>query len=303
VDWSLRAGHDLTAAALAQDRGIQVCSYQIVISILIDATSQDLVDHDVFADISRIEAGLQAHSCVEALAWCNEHKIALRKAKSPLEFKLRMQEYIELCRQERWMDAIAYSRKHLAPFQKSSDEHSKEIQNACGLLCFTTGTSCGRYARLYSPDRWTELAKIFRMASYELHGLPAQPLLYYATYAGLSALKVPACATSQPQQSMSTPTATSQSGPRHIYNLDAEDGMGGVEARHTGNLDCPVCDAGALGGLAQDVPSSHQVHSTLVCRITGKVMDADNEPMAFPSGHVYSKQVSVLEVQRLSQAD
>lgn len=68
----------------------------------------------------------------------------------------------------------------------------------------------------------------------------------------------------------------------------------------TKNVDCPVCDGESgtnsqplgLGKLAAEVPYSHHANSTIVCRISGKIMDEDNMPMAFPSGHVYSREVS-----------
>lgn len=75
-------------------------------------------------------------------------------------------------------------------------------------------------------------------------------------YAGLASLKLPAC-------------------------YDHE----------TKNVDCPVCDR-SLGRLAEEVPFSHHVNSTIVCRLSGKIMDADNMPLAFPvNGQVYSKEV------------
>lgn len=75
-------------------------------------------------------------------------------------------------------------------------------------------------------------------------------------YAGLASLKLPACYEAQ-----------------------------------TKNVDCPVCDP-SIGTLAEEVPFSHHVNSTIVCRITGKIMDEDNTPMAFPnSGQVYSREV------------
>lgn len=95
----------------------------------------------------------------------------------------------------------------------------------------------------------------FRQAIFTLNTLPSEPLLHLALYAGLAALKLPAC-----------------------YE------------RSTKNDDCPVCDA-ALGRLANEVPASHHVNSTIVCSITGKIMDADNMPMALPNGYVYSKEV------------
>jgi len=45
-----------------------------------------------------------------------------------------------------------------------------------------------------------------------------------------------------------------------------------------------------LGKLAEEVPFSHHVNSTIVCRLSGKIMDEDNMPMAFPNGNVYSRE-------------
>jgi macrophage erythroblast attacher len=59
------------------------------------------------------------------------------------------------------------------------------------------------------------------------------------------------------------------------------------------NRDCPACDAW-LGKLAEEVPFSHHVNSTIVCRLSGKIMDEDNAPMAFPNGYVYSREVSTI---------
>ena len=59
------------------------------------------------------------------------------------------------------------------------------------------------------------------------------------------------------------------------------------------NRDCPVCDSW-LGKLAEEVPFSHHVNSTIVCRLSGKIMDEDNAPMAFPNGYVYSREVRII---------
>ena len=58
------------------------------------------------------------------------------------------------------------------------------------------------------------------------------------------------------------------------------------------NENCPVCDSDGLGVLAKEVPWSHHANSTLVCYITGKIMDENNPPMALPNGCVYSRTVS-----------
>ena len=91
---------------------------------------------------------------------------------------------------------------------------------------------------------------------YNLNNLSTEPVLSLALYAGLASLKLPSCYDSS-----------------------------------TKSVDCPVCD-GDLGQLAKEVPFSHHVNSTIVCRMSGKIMDEDNMPMAFPNGYVYSKEVS-----------
>ncbi|EGN92895.1 hypothetical protein SERLA73DRAFT_190495 [Serpula lacrymans var. lacrymans S7.3] len=211
---------------------------------------ETLVDIDLFADIHRIEEALSRHSCTEALSWCSENKTALRKIKSTLEFELRLQEYIELARARKSSDAIIYSKKHLIAWQET---HMKQILQASALLAMPPTTSCGQYRRLYDPSRWTSLIQAFRLAIYNLNSLPTEPLLNLALYSGLASLKLPTC-----------------------YHS-------------TKNIDCPVCDAD-IGLLSKEVPFSHHLNSTIVCRLSGKIMDEDNMPMAFPNGYVYSRE-------------
>lgn len=98
-----------------------------------------------------------------------------------------------------------------------------------------------------------------------MNTLPTEPFLNLGLYAGLAALKLPACYDSS-----------------------------------TKNVDCPVCDGEShsgvpnlgLGKLAEEVPLSHHANSTIVCHISGKIMDEGNMPMAFPNGHVYSREAS-----------
>jgi macrophage erythroblast attacher len=99
--------------------------------------------------------------------------------------------------------------------------------------------------------------KSFRLAIYSLNGLPSEPLLHLAVYGGLASLKLDAC-------------------------FDPV----------TKNVDCPICDP-ALGTLAHEVPRSHHLNSTIVCALSGKIMDADNPPLALPNGYVYSQEVSL----------
>ncbi|THH11950.1 hypothetical protein EW145_g357 [Phellinidium pouzarii] len=235
VDWALRNGRESTARKLAEEKHIE-----------------ELVDIELFSDIRRIESALRQHSCTEALAWCSENKAALRKTKNTLEFDLRLQEYIELVRAQKKVEAIAYSKKYLVAWQ---DSHFKQIHRAMALLAFPPPSAFGPYKRLYDLDSWESLVHAFRLAVYNLNALPTEPLLHLALYGGLASLKLPMC----------------------------------YDAAHAKNADCPVCDAHGLGILAKEVPWSHHVNSTIVCALSGKIMDEDNPPMMFPNGYVYSR--------------
>ncbi|KAF5329946.1 hypothetical protein D9611_010440 [Ephemerocybe angulata] len=240
VDWCLRTAKERTAKQIAEEKHIET-----------------LVDIELFTDIRRIESALARHSCTEALSWCSENKAALRKVKSTLEFDLRLQEYIELSRARKSAEAITYLNKYLSQWHET---HFPQISQASALLAFPPTTSCGPYRRLYDQSRWHNLIRSFRMAIYNLNTIPTEPLLHLALYAGLVALKLPAC-----------------------YNPA------------TKNVDCPVCESSGdtplgLGKLAEEVPFSHHSNSTIVCRITGKIMNEDNPPMAFPNGNVYSRE-------------
>lgn len=110
---------------------------------------------------------------------------------------------------------------------------------------------------LYNPSRWLELIDQFRADNYALCSLTSHPLLSITLQAGLSALKTPQC-----------------------YEHENK------------NVNCPICDNKTLGSLAEKLPLSHHVNSTIVCRISGKIMNEDNPPMLLPNGRVYSLNVS-----------
>ena len=97
------------------------------------------------------------------------------------------------------------------------------------------------------------------MEQFALNSLTKHSLLQMSLEAGLSSLKTPQCA----------------------VLLDK-------------NIDCPVCNAKTFGAVAEKLPIAHHVNSCLVCRVSGKMMDADNPPLVLPNGYVYSQQVLFL---------
>ncbi|KAG0004650.1 GID complex subunit containing RING finger motif [Modicella reniformis] len=233
VDYLLREGFRETASLLAKSEHIE-----------------DLVDIELFAQSAKVEQALTQQSCAECLQWCKENNSNLKKIKSTLEFSLREQEFIELARERRPQEAIAYAKKHLTPWQET---HMKEISHVMGLLAFPPETKCYPYKRLYDKSRWNDLTALFRSNNFALQFFTPEPLLNVTLQAGLAALKTPMCY--QPQN-------------RNIY--------------------CPVCDPETLGALATDLPLSHHFNSSIVCWISGQIMNEDNLPMALPNGYVYS---------------
>ncbi|WWD17302.1 hypothetical protein CI109_101742 [Kwoniella shandongensis] len=311
VDYLLRTGRMKAAKALAERQGIE-----------------PLVDIKLFAELTKIEIALvEKHSCAEALAWCGENRGTLKKTKNSLEFTLRLQEFIELCRKRDIPAAIAYSRKNMAGW---AGTHMTELQQGMTLLAFGEKTGVGLYRKLYDQSRWENVRAQFRETFLNLYAQPSQSVLSLSLSAGLASLRLPSCVPHQRSRSFtwsatdgwkatsettpavpllpaapplhnlesllstsapSTSTAESQPQQRTIRLSDPppapQERLWGNPDAHTGNVDCPTCGEG-MRVLASEVPMSHHVNSTIVCRISGEVMDSQNEPMAFPNGYVYS---------------
>jgi len=53
-----------------------------------------------------VEHSLANHETSKCLAWCHDNRSKLRKLRSTMEFNLRIQEFIELVRQDKRLDAV-----------------------------------------------------------------------------------------------------------------------------------------------------------------------------------------------------
>lgn len=228
----LRCGYHGAAGTLAQTAGLQA-----------------LTDGHVFAGARAVVEGLKQRRCTEALAWCERYQARLKKARSPLEFRLRVQEFLELVRGDRLSAAIKYARTDLAPW---AAQYGPELQRAAAVLAFRAHTRCEPYTALFSDQRWEDLVALFLAELYRLHSLPPASLLEVHLQAGLSALKTP--------QSYSS------------------------SCGHEDPLHLP-----AFRTLAAGLPHAKHVHSKLVCSFTGQVMGEHNPPMVLPNGLVYSE--------------
>ena len=47
-----------------------------------------------------------SHNTGPCLAWCHDNRSKLRRLRSTLEYRVRLQDFVELVRQERRMDAV-----------------------------------------------------------------------------------------------------------------------------------------------------------------------------------------------------
>ncbi|KAG2495243.1 hypothetical protein HYH03_006516 [Edaphochlamys debaryana] len=235
VDHLLRSGYHDTAAKLAATARIQ-----------------PLADAHVF-EAARVvvDALLRDHDCGPALTWCAENRSRLVKIKSSLEFKLHVQQFIELVRREDRLAAITYARTNLAPWASS---YMKELQRAVAALAFPPALRqrCAVYRVLFEDSQWRALADLFLKDLYRLNSLTPESLLTVHLQAGLSALKTPY--SGEPGGSREDP------------------------------LRLP-----AFRRLAAGLPYSKHMHSKLLCAVTKEIMSDANPPFVLPNGMVYSQ--------------
>jgi macrophage erythroblast attacher len=136
-----------------------------------------------------------------------------------------------------------------------SETQADEVQQAMATLLYSgrVHEAPSRMGELLNGGGREELASAFVSEARASFGLPSIPVLELALQCGLSALKTPLC-----------------------YEFCEECDTG-----------CPVCsECGRI--LAKGLPFSHHSHSTLICRLSGEVMDDSNPPLALPNGRVYS---------------
>ena len=234
VDFLLREGHYETADQLAKEGGVA-----------------ELVNSDLFEGSRQVEIGLRQHSCTAALEWCRSNRARLVKLKSTLEFKIRLQEFVEALRAGDRHKAIAYAQTH---FPQHSERHMPNIQAAMTLVLFSENPASAKYKQFFASERWDDLIKLFRNNNFVINSLTSQSLLSITLQSGLSVLKSPLC-----------------------YNPE------------TRNQNCPICNE-HMNVLAAELPLAKHTNSKLVCGVSGTLMNEDNPPTALPNGNVYGHQ-------------
>lgn len=234
VDHLLRDGHYETAAKLSEQSGLE-----------------NLTNIELFMIARKVEQSLESGDTSTCLAWCHDNKSRLRKSKSTLEFELRKQEFIELIKQDKKLEAITHARKYLS---QVDDYQRKELEHIMGLLALPLTTQKQPYKTLLDKSRWKTLIEHFKRENYNLFQLNSVSVFSVVLQAGLSALKTP-----------------------HCYKK--------MEQR---NLECPLCTP-PLNDLAKGLPYQHCLQSKLICPISGQLLNEHNLPMMLPNGYIYGE--------------
>lgn len=237
VEHFLRLGFYDTAEKLANRSGIR-----------------ELTNIDIFQVSREVEKDLSQHNTGKCIAWCMDNKSKLRKINSDIEFKLRVQEFIELIRNDQRLMAVKHAQKYFPSFEQ---DQLAEIKKCMALLAFPVDTQLEPYKMLFDVKRWDELLVNFRLENYRLFQIPTATVLSVAVQTGLSALKTPQC-----------------------YSSNSR------------NLNCPVCQP-HISEIAEPLPFSHCAQSRLICRVTKKPLNENNQPMVLPNGQIIGELVSV----------
>ncbi|MCJ1225387.1 GID complex subunit containing RING finger motif [Toensbergia leucococca] len=216
VDYLLRSG---CLRSVSQDRGEpEEEEYSGVPGLVFGASTDDEEDQrTIIPSMLSVTASECLHEGVQ----------------NNLEFELRLQQYIELRRNGRLLDARQHAQKYIAPH---TDTHLSEIHRAAGLLAYPPNTQAEPYKTMYSQSRWDFLATLFVKTHNELFSLPARPLLHIALSAGLSALKTPACHSKFASSSSNASSSTTSV--------------------------CPICST-ELKDLARNLPYAHHTKSNV----------------------------------------
>merc|ERR1712113_718455 len=204
-----------------------------------------------------LEESLNSKETAKCLAWCNSNKSKLQKIKSRLEWELRLQDFIELIKNEKRNQAVQYSRKFLAQLSPSEDEIGQvmallgSFHNYCKIIflvvdcprffeiqkAFPASTHINRYKGLFSEERWLFLSHMCRFDILRLHSLGEISVFERTLEAGLAAMKTHQC----------------------------------FDEKTTKDA-CPVC-SDKLNSIAHRLPFAHCTQSRLICSYTGDEMN------------------------------
>lgn len=109
--------------------------YDTAIKLAKESQVEDLTNIELFLVSRKVEESLIRKETLTALNWCYDNKSKLRKIKSALEFNIRVQEFIELLRLQKSVDAIHYARAHFAQLATDETYQTELPKGLHYLLC------------------------------------------------------------------------------------------------------------------------------------------------------------------------
>ncbi|KAJ6853365.1 macrophage erythroblast attacher-like [Iris pallida] len=121
-------------------------------------TNHRSAEREVAAVLSGVGPAAEGLSREDAVVHLNSLVSRLQglKRKSKFEFQLRLQEFIEMVRNDDSISAIDYARKYLAPWGAT---YTKELQRVMAALAFKSNTECDTYRVLFEPKQWDYLVE------------------------------------------------------------------------------------------------------------------------------------------------
>jgi len=264
----------------------------------------DLVDSEVFQSAQKVISGFRNRDCKPALSWCGANRSRLRRSRCiNLEMELRVQQFIEMLKENKGKDALQHARKY---FKNSLDSHLQTILHAMGAVAFLPISEASlpkRYGYLFEEAKWSKLEQMFRSVLFKINGLSPQSTLSLRLQAGLEALKTPHCVDVKSERGMEVDVSTMAAAVAMGPMMSSLSSLATTATRSTDHLkvaatqtahasgqrssECPVCAKG-MYKLAENLSTSHRTQSCIVCRMCGEVMDENNPPLALPNGNVYS---------------
>ncbi|KAI5286532.1 GID complex subunit containing RING finger motif [Ascosphaera aggregata] len=234
VDHLTREGYSVTAKRLAEESNIA-----------------ELVDHDTFESCNQIANKISKGDLSAALSWCSVNKDGLKRKKfTELVFQLRLQQYIEMIKEQDFNAARSHAAKFLDPVNA---EKGEVVRQAAAMLVFGPNTQNEPYKVGFRASPFY-LRRLF-VSTYQSLLLITTDSLQIALTAGLTVLKTQDC---------------------HDYIKSGRDGPPPGTLSWVTSL-CPICST-ELSGLARGLPTC--------CPMTSVV---DPDPVALPNGRVYGQ--------------
>jgi len=186
--------------------------------------------------------------------------------RSNFETEVRIQQCVELVKQEKTREALLYVRTHFGNNRKAckccgrntftnwngqSENHTGNLLHLMGLIALGPTSTRKEHQALLSDSRYDELIDLFRHENAQIYQLSSQSPFSACLQAGIAVHKTPNC-------------------------------------KHKSNSRCIVCND--VYELSEGLPVTHSSNSRLFCAISGEPYDEDsNRPMMLPNGHVYGE--------------